>query len=80
MHDKSKQKINLAVGAFRTLKGAPYVLNVVREVELEMAKEIGCGRSDHEYTKISGMPRFRQLAGAVILGDNCLRFSFFLVF
>jgi aspartate/tyrosine/aromatic aminotransferase len=35
--DKDSNKVNLGIGAYRTDDSKPYVLNVVKEAELEIA-------------------------------------------
>ncbi|MES1917277.1 MAG: hypothetical protein MHM6MM_009016 [Cercozoa sp. M6MM] len=65
--DKAPQKINLSVGAYRTEQGKPYVLDVVRDTEVEMAKEV---ERNIEYAPIGGDPNFIALSQKLMFGDS----------
>ena len=50
--------------------GLPYVLPVVKEVEIIMAKDM---RADHEALSPLGLSSFRKAATELVLGKDCLR-------
>jgi len=56
--DTHPNKVNLGVGAYRTDEGKPYVLNVVRKVE----KQIANSDQNKEYLPIDGLPEFKSAA------------------
>nr|GEU99581.1 reverse transcriptase domain-containing protein [Tanacetum cinerariifolium] len=63
--DASPVKLNLSVGASRTEKGKPLVLNAVRRAEQLLAN----GRSHvKEYLPIVGLAYFNKLSAKLILG------------
>jgi len=66
--DKDPRKINLGVGAYRTEDGKPYVLDVVREAEEEVLKELGTG-NNKEYSTIDGPADLQQLCRDLIFGE-----------
>ena len=61
--------MNLGIGAYRTDEGKPYVLDVVRKVEKELANDTSL---DKEYLPIGGDPEFVSLAQKLILGDSAI--------
>lgn len=65
--DKSPDKINLGIGAYRTDDGKPYVLRVVREAEKMIFED---QKLDHEYLGISGLPAFKTAAQSLLFGQN----------
>jgi len=67
--DKDPRKINLGVGAYRTEDGKPYVLDVVREAEEEILKELGTG-NNKEYSTIDGPADLQKLCRDLIFGDS----------
>jgi len=66
--DKDPRKINLGVGAYRTEAGKPYVLDVVREAEEEVLKELGTV-NNKEYSTIDGPADLHQMCRNLIFGD-----------
>jgi len=66
--DADPRKINLGVGAYRSEAGKPYVLDVVREAEEEILKELGTG-NNKEYSTIDGPADLHQLCRELIFGD-----------
>jgi len=54
-NDTSKDKINLGVGAYRDDNEKPYVFNVIRKVEKEIAND---HTMDKEYLPIDGLASF----------------------
>jgi aspartate aminotransferase len=66
--DKDPRKINLGVGAYRTEDGRPYVLDVVREAEEEILKELGTG-NNKEYSTIDGPADLHALCRNLIFGE-----------
>lgn len=58
--DKDPRKINLGVGAYRTEEGKPYVLEVIRQAEEELLKELGTG-NNKEYMSIDGSAVLQKL-------------------
>lgn len=66
--DKDPRKINLGVGAYRNESGKPYVLDVVREAEEEILKELGTG-NNKEYSTIEGPEDLHQMCRSLLFGD-----------
>jgi aspartate aminotransferase len=66
--DKDPRKINLGVGAYRNEAGKPYVLDVVREAEEEILKELGTG-NNKEYSTIDGPEDLQQMCRSLLFGD-----------
>lgn len=67
--DLDSSKINLVVGAYRDSDGKPWVLPVVKKVELELAEEMGSALN-HEYLGMCGIELFTSAAVAMILGKD----------
>ncbi|OSX71597.1 hypothetical protein BU14_0519s0012 [Porphyra umbilicalis] len=70
--DEFPGKISLGVGAYRTEKGLPYVLPVVKRVEQQIWED---PRANHEYLPIDGLPVFQRLATELIFGPDCAAIS-----
>jgi hypothetical protein len=64
--DKSPNKVNLGVGAYRTAEGKPFVLPVVKRVEQMMLEK----NLDKEYIPQSGLPEFQAVSPALLLGKD----------
>merc|ERR1719401_1393406 len=68
--DTDPRKINLGVGAYRTEEGQPFVLEVIREAETEMLKDLGT-KCNKEYSTIDGPPELKTLTQGLLFGaDN----------
>jgi len=67
--DTDPRKINLGVGAYRDNSGKPFVLNVIREAEAEMLKELGTG-CNKEYSTIDGPAELKKLTQKLLFGDS----------
>lgn len=67
--DKSPNKVNLGVGAYRTEKGEPWVLPVVRTIEAQMSVDPVL---NHEYLQIDGLKAFTEAASRLLLSDSSL--------
>jgi len=65
--DKAPVKYNLGIGAFRTKFGKPYVLDIVRKVQREIAEDNSINK---EYFPIGGNPEFIKNAQKLILGAD----------
>lgn len=65
--DTYEKKVNLAIGAYRTSEGKPWVLPVVRKVEKSLAAD---ELQNHEYLPILGLDAFSQAATGMLLGSN----------
>ncbi|XP_043490854.1 aspartate aminotransferase, cytoplasmic [Polistes fuscatus] len=65
--DTYEKKVNLAVGAYRTSEGKPWVLPVVKKVEKQLAAD---ELQNHEYLPILGLDSFCQAATKMLLGPN----------
>lgn len=52
-------------------------MDVVKEVELEMARDVDEGRLNHEYPPMGGSQELVGLAAGLIFGDDaeCIRTS-----
>lgn len=65
---EAPNKVNVAIGAYRTDMGVPWVLPSVAEAERRL-----CERgADKEYAGIVGLPRFVQLAMQFAYGKDCV--------
>merc|ERR1719281_1355174 len=58
--DTDPKKINLGIGAYRTEKGAPWVLPSVRAAEQSLAKDVLAAKLDKEYLPIDGPPDYKK--------------------
>jgi len=67
--DTDPNKINLGVGAYRTEDGKPFVLNVIREAEEEMLKELGTA-TNKEYSTIDGPAPLKPLTQGLLFGAD----------
>lgn len=65
--DPSPAKLNLGVGAYRTEKGKPLVLNVVRKAEQLLVNDESRVK---EYLPILGLADFNKLTAKLILGAD----------
>ena len=65
VEDTYEKKVNLAVGAYRTHEGKPWVLPVVRKVEKSLAAD---DLQNHEYLPVLGLDAFSQAATSILLG------------
>lgn len=67
--DPDPRKVNLGVGAYRTEEGKPFVLDVVREAEDEMQKELGTSVTK-EYCPIDGFGPLKALTQNLCFGAD----------
>merc|ERR1719230_1497138 len=67
--DTDPRKINLGVGAYRTEEGKPFVLEVIREAETEMLKDLGT-KCNKEYSTIDGPPELKKLTQGLLFGPD----------
>ena len=67
LNDPAEIKYNLGVGAYRTKHAKPYVLNVVRKVEQELANDLSLNK---EYFPIGGNKEFIANAQQLILSKK----------
>lgn len=65
--DEFPNKISLGVGAYRDNEGKPWVLPVVRKVQMQIAQDLSL---DHEYLPIEGLKSFTDASVRLILGSN----------
>lgn len=65
--DPFADKVNLGVGAYRDDESKPWVLPMVKTVEEQMASD---ATLNHEYLPVAGLPVFRTLACALVLGKD----------
>ncbi|XP_076461017.1 aspartate aminotransferase, cytoplasmic-like [Babylonia areolata] len=70
--DVDPNKVNLGVGAYRTDESVPWVLPIVRQVELNMSKD---QTLNHEYLPVAGYKAFRDAAINLILPRECAAVS-----
>ncbi|XP_068709760.1 aspartate aminotransferase, cytoplasmic-like isoform X2 [Montipora capricornis] len=68
--DKHPQKVNLGIGAYRDDSGKPMVLDVVKNVEKQLADEIADKILNHEYLPIDGLKLFTDAACKLALGPD----------
>lgn len=66
--DTDAKKVNLGVGAYRTEEGKPYVLQVVKDAETEMLKELG-DKLNKEYATIDGPADLKTMCQKLIFGE-----------
>ena len=64
--DRYAKKVDLGIGAYRSDDGKPYLLNVVKEVEKQLANE----EIPKEYLSIDGMKDFTHGATRLLYGPN----------
>ena len=64
--DKSADKVNLGIGAYRDDNGKPYPFNIVKKVEKLMIDQ----KLDKEYLPIDGNQSFVTAARKLILGAD----------
>jgi len=69
-NDKSPQKVNLGVGAYRDDKGKPYILPTVHKASAEFQKKLEEGKEDNEYLPIGGDPNFNKASITLALGAD----------
>jgi aspartate aminotransferase len=67
--DTDKRKINLGVGAYRDQDGKPYVLDVIREAEAEVLKELGT-KNNKEYATIDGPEDLKSVTQKLCFGAD----------
>lgn len=64
--DSHPSKINLGVGAYRDDMGKPYVLESIRQAEVQLGQRY----PDKEYAGIAGLPEFTKLSAKLAFGEN----------
>jgi aspartate aminotransferase, cytoplasmic len=62
--------VNLGVGAYRDDNSKPYVFNVVKRAEQEIANETNSGKLDKEYLPIEGLAEFNTLTQHLLFGKE----------
>ncbi|RAL02671.1 putative aspartate aminotransferase [Aspergillus ibericus CBS 121593] len=62
--DSAPHKVNLGQGTYRDSEGHPWILPAVQAAKARLQD------ADHEYLPILGLPAFRTLASALVLGDE----------
>ncbi|XP_067008387.2 aspartate aminotransferase, cytoplasmic [Anabrus simplex] len=70
LDDTSPNKVDLGVGAYRTDEGKPWVLPVVRRIEIEIANDES---TNHEYSMFLGEDSFRKAATQFLLGEKIMQ-------
>ncbi|XP_012061114.1 PREDICTED: LOW QUALITY PROTEIN: probable aspartate aminotransferase, cytoplasmic [Atta cephalotes] len=65
--DIYEKKVNLTIGAYRTDEGKPWVLPVVKKVEMSLAAD---DLQNHEYLSVLGLETFNEAATTMLLGIN----------
>jgi aspartate/tyrosine/aromatic aminotransferase len=68
--DKDPRKINLSVGAYRGEDGKPYILNVVKKANAQLALELRDNKFNREYLPITGDAEFAAAAARLIFGQD----------
>eukprot|EP00823_Brevimastigomonas_motovehiculus_P001385 TRINITY_DN1190_c0_g2_i1.p1 TRINITY_DN1190_c0_g2~~TRINITY_DN1190_c0_g2_i1.p1 ORF type:complete len:456 (+),score=117.59 TRINITY_DN1190_c0_g2_i1:33-1370(+) len=66
--DKSKKKLTLGIGAYRTDDGKPLILQCVREAEEEMLND---PKVNKEYLPQNGDVQFCAAAKSLLFGEKC---------
>lgn len=67
LDDTHPNKANLSIGAYRTDEGKPWVLPIVRKVELKLAQD---ETLNHEYLPVLGLDDFSSAATRMLLGND----------
>ena len=67
--DPAPNKLNLAVGVYRTAHGKPLVLDCVQDAEINLLADQKVGRRYKEYLPPEGMRDFCELSLKLLLGD-----------
>jgi len=65
--DTHPNKVNLGIGSYKDGNGKPWVLPVVRTVEMQLANDLTL---DHEYLPIFGLADFSSAAVKLVLGQD----------
>jgi len=65
--DNHPDKVNLSVGAYRTDEAKPWVLPVVRKVEISMASDQSLNK---EYLPVAGLTDFCEASTRLIIGED----------
>ncbi|KAH3767772.1 aspartate aminotransferase, mitochondrial [Pelomyxa schiedti] len=63
-------KLNLGVGTYRGADGKPFVLDVVRKVEKELAQGELTGHIDKDYLPVDGLKQFQTASAQLLLGEG----------
>ncbi|XP_037068128.1 aspartate aminotransferase, cytoplasmic-like [Pollicipes pollicipes] len=66
--DQHPKKVNLGVGAYRSEEGKPWVLPVVRKLEVMLAAD---ETLNHEYLPVLGLDALSKAAVHLLLGTDC---------
>jgi aspartate aminotransferase len=69
--DPDDSKVNLSPDAYRTDEGKPWVLPVVRRVEMSMASDQSLNK---EYLPVAGLPDLTKGAARLLLGGESVAF------
>lgn len=67
LDDTHPNKVNLSIGAYRTDEGKPWVLPIVRKVELQLAQDESL---NHEYLPVLGLDDLSSAATKMLLGND----------
>jgi aspartate aminotransferase len=65
--NKSPDKINMGVGAYRTDEGKPYIFKAVREAEKIILADTSLNK---EYLPIDGLAKFNSLTKDLLFGPE----------
>ena len=68
--DTAKDKLNLAVGVYRTAEGQPLVLKAVQDAEIELLCAQQAGKTFKEYLPPDGMAPFCDASLRLLFGDT----------
>lgn len=66
INDKSNDKINLGIGAYRDGDGKPYIFKIIKKVEEEILKS----GANKEYLPIEGLAEFCTGARNLLFGSD----------
>lgn len=66
-NDKSPDKVDVGIGAYRTEEGKPYYFKVVRKAEEIVLNDPSYNK---EYLPIAGFPAFREASRKFLLGED----------
>jgi len=68
--DSFPEKVSVGVGAYRTEKGKPWILPVVKKAEKILAEKTSEELINHEYLPVLGLDSFSKAATTMLLGED----------
>merc|ERR1712025_1096573 len=69
--DSSADKMNLGLGAYRTVEGVPWELPAVKQAGIRLVEQLEQKADAYEYVPYQGMPCFTSTTTTLLLGPSC---------